>query len=58
MIPLPNHNPAIFSVPSGTENLNKFPRQKNYDNSNMLDMFNSDTYTDFITTYKHVLVPS
>ena len=58
MIPLPNHIPVIFSVPPGTENLNTFPRQKNYDNSNMLDMFNSDTDTDFITTYKHLLVPS
>ena len=24
--PLANHNPAIFSVPPGTEKLNKFPQ--------------------------------
>ena len=38
MIPLANHNPAIFSVPQGTENLNKSPTQtKSLDDSNTLN---------------------
>ena len=54
-----NHNPANFSAspPPGTEKLNKSPRQtKNPDNSNMLHMFYNNTYTDFRTAYKYVLI--
>ena len=31
---------------------------KSPDNSNVLHMFNNNTYTDFRTAYKHVLIPS
>ena len=31
---------------------------KNPDNSNLLHMFNNNTYTDFGTAFKHVLIPS
>ena len=35
------------------------PKQtKSPDNSNMLHMFNNNTYTDFRTASKHVLIPS
>ena len=46
-----------FLLPSspGTENLNNSPRQtKSPDNSNTLNMFNN--YTDFKTSYKHMLI--
>ena len=41
---LANHNPAIFSIPLGTEKLNKSPRLHIFDN----------TYTDFRTAYKRL----
>ena len=48
----------MFSV-EGIEKLNKAPRQtKSPDNSNILHMFNNNTFTDFITTYNHILIPS
>ena len=58
--PISNHNPANFSVPPGTEKLNNPPpkQTKSPDNSNMLHMFNRNTYTDFRATFKHVLVCS
>ena len=35
------------------------PRQtKNPDNSNVLHMFNNNTYADFRAGYEHVLIPS
>ena len=35
------------------------PRQtKNPDNSNVLHMFNNNTYADFRADYEHVLIPS
>ena len=35
------------------------PRQaKSPDNSNILHMFNNNTYTDFRTAYKHILIPN
>ena len=43
--PTANHNPAISSVPPGTENLNKSARHrqtKSPDNSNPLSMFNNN----------------
>ena len=54
-------NPKIvyFFWPPGTEKLNMSPRQiKSPDNSNLLHMFNSYTYTDFRRAYKHILIPS
>ena len=51
--------PGNFSVPPCTEILSESPRQtKTPDNSNMLHMFNNNTYTDFRTAHKHVLIPS
>ena len=59
MIHLANHNQEIFPVPPGTEELKKPPRQtKSPDNSNVLHMFHNNTYTDFRTAYRHVLIPS
>ena len=56
LTPLANHNPAIFSVPGGTE---KVRQTKNPHNSNVLPMFNNNTYIDFRTAYhKRVLIPS
>ena len=56
--PLANHNPAIFSVLPGTEKPIKSSKKTNsHDNSNLWHMFNNTTYTDFRTTYKHVLIP-
>ena len=41
------------------KNLVRYPGQtKNPDNSNMLHMFNNNTFTDFTTPYKHVLILS
>ena len=41
------------------KNLTSPPRQtKSPDNSNILHMFNNNTYTDFRTEYKHILIPS
>ena len=45
-----NSNPAISSVLPGTENLNK---TKSPDNSNIFNMFNSNTYTNFKSAYTH-----
>ena len=57
LTPPVNHNPTISSVPPGTENRNKYRRQtKSLDNSNKLNMFNSNTYTSFKTAYKHMLI--
>ena len=56
LIPLANHNLAIFSVPQGTEELNKLPQADN--NSNVLLMFDNNSYIDFRTACKHVLIPS
>ena len=41
------------------KNLIGSPRQtKSSNNSNVLHMFNSNTYTDFRTACKHILIPS
>ena len=41
------------------KNLISPPRQtKSPDNSYVLHTFNNNTYTDFRTAYKHVLIPS
>ena len=57
---LPNHNLAIFPV--SLQALKKLTRPlmqtQNPDNSNMSFMFNNNTYSDFRTAYKHVLIPS
>ena len=59
LIPPSKPNPGILSVPPGTEKLNKSPKKKKSpDNSNVLDMFNNNTHTDFRTASKHVLIPS
>ena len=57
--PIAKHNPAIFSVPQELQNLISPSRQtKNPDNSNVLYMFNNNTYIDFRTACNHVLIPS
>ena len=59
MIHLANHNQEIFSVPQALKNLKSLPRQtESPNNSNVLHMFNNNTYTDFRTAYRHVLIPS
>ena len=56
---LVNHNPAISYVPQALENLLSPPRQtKSPDNSNVLHVFNNNTYTNFRNAYKHILIPS
>ena len=52
--------PLQFSVPAGTEKLNKSPqvdKKPSPQVENMLHMFNNNTYTDFRTAYKHILIP-
>ena len=57
--PLANHNPAIFSVSHQTlKNLASPPGRQKTLNSNLLHMFNNNTYVSFKTSYKHVLIPS
>ena len=52
LIPLAKYNPAIFSVPEALKNLMSAPRQtKSPDNSNVLHMFNSNSYTNFRTAW-------
>ena len=60
LIPLAKHKPAIFFVPQALKNVISLPprQTKSPDNSNVLHMFNKNTYTDFRTAYKHVLIPS
>ena len=59
MIPLAKHSPVTFSVPQVLKDLISPPRQTNSsDNSNMLHRLNSNTYTDFGTAHKHVLILS
>ena len=54
--PLVNHNPAT-SVPQVLEIVTSPLRQtKIFDNSNNLNMFNNNTFTNFQTTYKHMLI--
>ena len=58
-IPLANHNQAIFSDFPDTEKITSPSRQtETPDNLNMLHMFNNNTYTDFRTAYKGVIIPS
>ena len=58
LTPLENHKPAIYSVSSGTEKLNKFLKEyKKIIKSNFSYMFNNNTYTDFRTAYTHFLIP-
>ena len=46
-------------LPQKLKNLISRPRQtKTPDNSNVLHMFNNNTYTDFRTAYKYILIPS
>ena len=53
------HNPEIFSVPPCTKKLNKsLQADKNPDNSNVLYMFDNNTYIDIRTACNHVLIPS
>ena len=48
----------MFPTPQALENLTSSPRQtKSPDNSNMLHMFNVNTYIDLRTAYKHVTMP-
>ena len=59
LIPPSKPQPSNFFVPQALKNLISPPREtKSLDNSNMLHMFNNNTYTDFRTAYKHVLIPS
>ena len=53
---LANLNPAISSVPPDTENLKSPQADKKPCNSNSLNMFNNNTYTNFKTAYKHMLI--
>ena len=49
----------FFSVPQALKHLESPPRHtKSTDNSSVLHMFHNNTYTDFRTAYKHVLIPS
>ena len=56
-----NPNPAIFSVPPGTENLNTPPPRQTkamIHNSNVLHIVNNNTYADFRKAYKDILILS
>ena len=57
-----NHNPAIFSVAPGTENLNNPPPPRQTKamiyNSNVLHIVNNNTYADFRKAYKDILILS
>ena len=53
---LANLNPAISSVPPDTENLKSPQADKKPCNSNSLNMFNNNTYANFKTAYKHMLI--
>ena len=58
---LANHNPAISSSPppETLENFLSPSRQtKSPDSSNVLHVFNNNTYTNFKNAYKHILIPS
>ena len=46
-----NQNPAILSVLQALKNL------KTLISPHVLQMFNNNTYTDFRTAYKHLLIP-
>ena len=51
--------PSNYFCPEVLKNLISCPRQtKDPDDSNVLLMFNNNTYIDFRTAYKHVLIPS
>ena len=54
--PQANHNPAISSVPLGTENLKASRQIKSLDNSDTLNMFNNNTYTNFKAAHKHMSI--
>ena len=54
-LPLTNHNPAISSVSPNTENLNKAP-QAGRQKANTLNVFNNNTYTNFKTAHKRMLI--
>ena len=55
---LENNNPAISCLLSN-EKFIKSPRHtKGPDNSNVLQMFNNNAYTDFRTADKNILNPS
>ena len=59
ILPLLNLNPAISSVSPGTEKLFKSHGEtKSPTNSNMLHIFNDNTYTASEEPKKHVLIPS
>ena len=64
-VPIPpiKPEPSNFFYPppplQAMKNLSIPPRQtKLPDNSNVLHMFNNNTFTDFRTAYKYVLIPS
>ena len=53
--------PNNFFCPPDPKKINKAPLpqvDKSLDNSNMLLMFNSNTYNDSRTVNKHILIPS
>ena len=56
------HNVSLGTDPPGKlqSSIFFFPSRqaKIPDNCNVLYMFNNNTYTDFRTAYKHVLIPS
>ena len=59
LIPLVNHKPSIFFVPQVLKKLTSLHQvDKSLDNSNMLLMFNSNTYSDSRLVNKHILIPS
>ena len=48
----------FFLSTQALNNLKSPPSQtKDHDNSNILHMFNNNSYTDFTTLYKHILIP-
>ena len=59
LTPLANHNPTIFLSTQALKSFKSSPRlTKSLDNSNILHIFNNNTYTDFRTGYKYILIPS
>ena len=59
LITLQTLTQQFFLSPEELKNLISCPRQtKSRDNSNLLLMFNNNTYIDFRTACKHILIPS
>ena len=55
---LANHNPAKISTPQPSKTYQSPSRQTESPDNSMLHMFHNNTYTDFRTAYKQVIIPS